>query len=132
MSARITEMLESIIGQLRQISSTETIIGKPVTFGDKMIVPVTKVMIGFGAGGAEGQQQGKGSGFGGGGGGGARVEPVGFIVIVEDKISFLPTAQKRFEGLIEAIPDIVEKIKGIKKPKSEGEENKDIKDREKK
>ena len=111
-------MLESVIGQLRQISSTETIIGKPVTLGEKLIVPVTRVMIGFGAGGAEGQQQGKGSGFAGGGGGGARVEPVGFIVIVDDKISFLPTSPRKFEGLIEAIPNIVEKIANIKKAKT--------------
>lgn len=125
MSTKITEMIESIIGQLKQVASTETVVGKSVTFGDKMIVPVTRVMIGFGAGGGEGQTQGKGSGFGGGGGGGARIEPVGFIVIVDDKISFLPTSAKKFEGLIDAIPDIIEKIRGLKKSKSD-DQNKEI------
>jgi uncharacterized spore protein YtfJ len=125
MPNKITELISSIIGELKQIATTETIIGEPTKLGDKMVVPVSRVSVGFGAGGGEGQTEDKGAGFGGGGGGGVRVEPVGFIVIDGDKVSFLPTKPGRFEGLIDSIPGVIEKVKSLKgksKSKDKGEE----------
>ncbi len=119
MPNKLNELLSSIIGELKQISATETIIGEPVTLADKKVVPVSRLMLGFGVGGGEGESEEKGSGFGGGGGGGIRIEPVGFIVIDDDKVSFLPTKPGRFEGLIEAIPGVLNKIKGMKKDKGD-------------
>ena len=117
MSNKITELISTIIGELKQVATTETIIGEAVKLGDKMVVPVSRVTVGFGAGGGEGQAQEKGSGFGGGGGGGARIEPVGFIVIDGDKVSFLPTKPGKFEGLIDSIPGVIEKVKSLTKGK---------------
>jgi len=119
MPNKLNELLSSIIGELKQISTTETIIGEPVTLADKKVVPVSRLMLGFGVGGGEGESEEKGSGFGGGGGGGIRIEPVGFIVIDGDKVSFLPTKPGRFEGLIEAIPGVFDKIKGMRKGKGD-------------
>jgi uncharacterized spore protein YtfJ len=122
MSNNITELLSTIIGELRKVATTETIIGESVKLGDKMVVPVSRVTVGFGAGGGEGQAPDKGSGFGGGGGGGARIEPVGFIVIDGDKVAFLPTKPGRFDNLIEAIPGIIDKVADLKKGKGKGED----------
>jgi len=128
MADKLTDLVSSIMSELKQIAKTETVIGEPVKLGEKMVVPVTKLMLGFGVGGGEGQSPEKGGGFGGGGGGGARIEPIGFIVIQEDKVSFLPTKQGHFEGLVDAIPGVVEKVKAFipkkdkaKSEKSEGE-----------
>jgi len=71
-------------------------------------------MVGFGVGGGEGEENDKRGGFAGGGAGGARVEPIGFIIIDEDKISFLPTKPGRVEGLIDSIPGIVDKFRSSK------------------
>jgi uncharacterized spore protein YtfJ len=120
MTNKLTDLLQSIIGELKQIAVTETIVGEPVALGDKKVVPVSRIMVGFGVGGGEGASEKQGEGFGGGGGGGVRIEPVGFIVIDEDKVSFLPTKAGKFEGLIEAIPDLFNKIKSLKKDKGEG------------
>ena len=122
MPDKLKGLLSSIIDELKQIAASETIVGKPVVLGDKSIVPVTKLMVGFGVGGGEGESDKKGQGFGGGGAGGARVEPVGFIVIGEDKVSFLPTKPGKFEGLIDAIPDVLDKVKALKKDKSVAED----------
>ena len=122
MPNKLEGLLSSIIDELKQISTSETIVGKPVVVGDKRIVPVTRVMVGFGVGGGESESDKKGQGFGGGGAGGARVEPVGFIVIGEDKVSFLPTKPGKFEGLVDAIPDVLDKVKGLKKDKSPPED----------
>jgi uncharacterized spore protein YtfJ len=123
MSAQLKETLSSIIGELKAIASTKTVIGEPLTLGDKMVVPVSRIMVGFGVGGGEGEEVKKRGGFAGGGAGGARIEPIGFILIDEDKISFLPTKPGRFEGLIDSIPGIVERLKKSNSAKRKGSEN---------
>lgn len=115
MPTRINELLTSIISQLKEIAATESIVGKPVTFGDKLVVPVSRLSVGFGAGGGEDESKGVNSRFGGGGGGGAKVEPVGFIIYDGNNFSFLPTTKGKYDGIIEAIPDLISKIKQFKK-----------------
>jgi uncharacterized spore protein YtfJ len=117
MPNKLEELSNSIITQLKEIAASDTIIGKQVTMGNKSVVPVTRVMVGFGVGGGEGQEGQVKSGFGGGGGGGVRVEPVGFIIIEEDKVSFLPTGRTKYEGLIAAIPDLITRLKDLKTDK---------------
>jgi uncharacterized spore protein YtfJ len=119
MSDKLKDFLESIIGELKHIADTETIIGKPVIFGAKTVVPVSRIMVGFGVGGGVDGSEKKGEGFGGAGGGGVRVEPVGFIVIDDEQASFLPTKPGKLEGLIDSIPDVFSKIKGLKQGKVE-------------
>ena len=114
MSAQLKETLSSIISELKAIATTKTIVGEPLTLADKMVVPVSRIMVGFGVGGGEGEETKKRGGFVGGGAGGVRIAPIGFIIIDEEKISFLPTKPGRFEGFIEAIPGIVEKFKSPK------------------
>ena len=97
MENQLTELIGTIMGELKEISKTESIVGEPVSLGEKMVVPVTKLSLGFAVGG----------------GGGAKVEPVGFIVIQEDNVSFLPTKPGKFEGLIDAIPGVINKVKDI-------------------
>ena len=115
MSENLKDLLSSIIGELRKIATTETVIGKPVGLGDKKAVPVSRISIGFGVGGGEGKSKDKEQGFGGGGGGGARVEPVGFIVLDGDRVSFLPTKQGKLDEIIELIPDVINKVVKSKK-----------------
>jgi uncharacterized spore protein YtfJ len=119
MPNKLEELSLSIISQLKEIAASDTVIGKQVTVGGKSVVPVTRVTVGFGVGGGEGAAGNNKSGFGGGGGGGVRVEPVGFIIIEEDNVSFLPTTRSKYEGLIAAIPDIVTKLKDLKKDSRE-------------
>lgn len=115
MPNKLEELSLSIIGQLKEIATSESVIGQAVTLGTKTVVPVTRVMVGFGVGGGEGEAKEARSNFGGGGGGGVRVEPVGFIIIEEDRVSFLPTTHSKYAGLIEAIPTVIEKIRGMRK-----------------
>lgn len=123
MSAQLKETLSSIIGEIKAIASTKTVIGDPLPLDDKMVVPVSRIMVGFGLGGGEGEETKKRGGFVGGGAGGARVDPIGFIIIDDERISFLPTKPGKFEGLIEAIPGIVEKFKKSKADKGGTAEN---------
>ncbi len=125
MPNNIMEMLSAIVGEIKTIAKSETIIGEPVTLGDKTVVPLVKISAGFGAGGGEGTDDQKRSGFGGGGGGGVMIEPAAFLVIDGDKVSLLPAKSQKIEKIFEAVPDILEKIgklmpKGKKDDQSDG------------
>ncbi len=127
------DILDTIMGHVEKLATTETIMGEPMTVGDKTIIPVMKVMVGFGAGGGEGEAPGKEgkkacAGSGGGGGGGLAISPAGFIVIDGDKISIHGPKPKAFESLFdtvfESVPDMVEKIVDIAGKKKEEKEEK--------
>jgi len=114
------EILSTILEKLRHLASTETVVGQPVTVGNLVILPVIKITVGFAAAGAEGTggkdtpNKSNATGTGGGGGGGANVTPVGFIVYDGGDIKFLSAAGKGgLENLIEAVPEMIEKIRNI-------------------
>jgi len=117
MPAQLKDTLSAIMSELKAIANTKTVVGDALNLDNRMVVPVSRIMVGFGVGGGEGEDVKKRGGFAGGGAGGARIEPMGFIIVDGKKISFLPTKPGRFEGLIEAIPGIVEKFKERKAEK---------------
>ena len=110
MANNVVEILKGVVGELREISKSETIVGEPITVGDKTVIPIVKISVGFGAGGGQGEHEKQGSGFGGGGGGGAKIEPAAFIIMDKDGISLLPATKGKWEGLIDSIPGLAKKI----------------------
>jgi len=111
---KVSEILESIVGELKDISKSQTVIGDPIKVGDKAVIPVVKISVGFGAGGGQGEATDKGGGFGGGGGGGARIEPSAFIIIDGDKVSMLSAKPGKLDALIEAVPGLFGKLKNMR------------------
>jgi len=111
---RVSEILKDIVGELKDIASSQTVIGDPITIGEKTVVPVVKISVGFGAGGGQGEYPEKGGGFGGGGGGAAKIEPSAFIIMDKDKISMLSAKPGKLDALVEAVPGLIGKIKDIK------------------
>lgn len=128
-------MVKTVVSELERLISTETVVGKPQTFGDVTIIPVCSVGFGFGAGGgsgtaAEGKEgRGKGSGEGAGGGAGGGVSPVALIVVRKDGVEVLPlktkgTIASAIESMGETIPRVMDKAMEMKKIKGEGKEKK--------
>ena len=60
MSNNVVDVLKGVVSELREIARTETIVGQAITVGDKTVIPVIKVSVGFGAGGGQGESE-KGS-----------------------------------------------------------------------
>lgn len=114
MNNNVVDLLKGVVGELREISKSETIIGHPITIGDKTVVPVVKLTVGFGAGGGQGTSTKSGEGFGGGGGGGARIEPAAFIIMDSEGIRVLPATKGMWDGLATALPEIVRSIAKLK------------------
>lgn len=121
MASTAEAIIKTLMDEIKTITKTETILGDPITVGNNTIIPVCRIMVGFGAGGGEGEMKEKRGGSGGGGGGGLRVEPAAFIVVKGDQVSIMGTKPSKLEGLVEAVPGIIEKIQKAKKAKKEEE-----------
>ncbi|OQX60129.1 sporulation protein [candidate division KSB1 bacterium] len=124
----ITNMIKNLLAELREMIKTETVVGEPIEAGDSVVIPVSKVSVGFGGGGGGSKADEKTAGGEGSGiGGGASIEPVAFIVITEGKAQLLTLAPKREFGLgkvIDLIPEILNKVKDLKsKPVKEETQN---------
>ena len=73
------EMLRETASELKGFLSTKNVMGDPVDFGDKLVVPVARYGFGFGAGGGH-SKDGGGQGAGAGGG----IEPVALVILHKD------------------------------------------------
>ncbi len=122
MASTAEAIIKTLMDEIKSITRTETILGDPINVGSNTIIPVCRIMVGFGAGGGEGEMKEKQGGSGGGGGGGLKVEPAAFIVIKGDEVTIHGAKPGKLEGLFEAVPGIIEKIQSAKKSKKEKEE----------
>lgn len=109
MANNVVDILKGVVGELKEVARSETIIGEPVTVGDKTVIPVVKISFGFGAGGGQ-RDSGQADQFGGGGGGGAKIEPAAFIILDEDGVKVLPAGKGKWDSIIDAIPGVAKKI----------------------
>lgn len=128
--SKMDGFVKSILSELKQMVTTETVVGEPLKVEDKTVVPVIKFSVGFGAGGGEGTGEApvskdgtpsKGTGSGQGGGGGIKVDPVAFLTVHDGKPVLLPVSKRgaNLEKLVDAVPDLVEKIQAIRDKKED-------------
>lgn len=120
MSHPIEGLMEAAISNIKGMADVETVIGEPVTAPDgTILVPVSSVAFGFGVGGSEfGAKSGtqvKEPMFGGGCGGGATVKPMGFLVISNGSVRFIPMSEgaSPVDKIIDMIPGMIDKVNGV-------------------
>lgn len=121
MASTAEAIIKTLMDEIKTITKTDTILGEPINVGNNTIIPVCRIMVGFGAGGGEGEMKEKRGGSGGGGGGGVRIEPAAFVVIKGDEVTVTGARPGKLEGLFEAVPGIIEKIQKAKQAKKEEE-----------
>lgn len=110
MPNNVSEILKNIVGELKEMARSQSVVGEPITLGNKIVVPLVKISVGFGAGGGQTEKQSEGANFGGGGGGGAKIEPAAFIVVDGDKVTLLAAKPGKYDSLLEAVPALVGKL----------------------
>lgn len=121
---RMSEIMETAISNLKSAMGADTIIGEAIkTDSGTVIIPVSKLSVGFVSGGIDytGKIAEKKNNFGGGGGTGMTLTPVCFLVIhsegsveilnVNDPARNYPDPVSDIVGLVEKSPDIISKIK---------------------
>ena len=127
------KFISTSLTKIRELVDAQTIIGEPInTNGGTVIIPVSKVTVGYVTGGLDysskkddaTQKPNAPKNFGGGGGTGVSVVPVGFLTVTaEGNVTFLPVGGNGGNGggdpidkianLVERTPDILEKIKAV-------------------
>lgn len=129
----MSNCIEGILGvsmeKIREMVDVNTIVGDPITAPNgTTIIPISKVTFGFASGGSDLPVQ-TAEKFAGGAGAGVTVKPQAFIVIKQDgdvELLELGAKSSPVEGIVDAIPGVIEKIKGFvadkKKKDSEADE----------
>lgn len=107
------EFNETTLGKIKEMVDVNTIVGTPITTPDGItLIPVTKVIFGFGSGGGDYPAK-DATGFGGGGGAGVKLDPVGFLVINDGVVKMLnitAPANSTVDRLVEQLPDVMDKV----------------------
>ena len=122
----IEGLMLTAMSSIENMIDVNTIIGEPIeTSNNIVIIPISKVCFGFAAGGSEfkGETINEYSKkdkdekvqyrlpFGGGSGATVSINPIGFIIVENDKVRLLPvTHTSCLDKILDYIPDLFEKI----------------------
>ena len=83
----IYTLIEKVTDRLDGLARGNAVVSKTISVGDKHVIPLCELSLGFGAGGGSGEgtdSSGKGSGQGQGGGSGAGIKATPLAVVVVD------------------------------------------------
>ncbi|MBQ8868944.1 MAG: GerW family sporulation protein [Oscillospiraceae bacterium] len=122
----ITELMSSTIEKLRELANSETVVGNPIQVAENtVIIPVSKLSLGFASGGSDFPSKNPKDLFGGGGGAGVTVTPKAFLVVENGNVRLLQLAKdgESIDRLCNMIPDAINQISSfIKKDKEDAEQ----------
>lgn len=121
----IETLMKTAMESIQKMINVNTVIGDPVeTPAGSVIIPVSRVSVGFAAGGSEfnaldidtgedkkSEDENSKLPFGGGSGGGVSVKPVGFLVVSQDQVRLLPVEGNVLaDRLLDEMPTLIDKF----------------------
>ncbi|MBC3515469.1 GerW family sporulation protein [Neobittarella massiliensis] len=113
----IQGLIDSAMNKIREMIDGNTVIGDPIRMGeDCVIIPVSKVSIGFASGGSDLPTKVQKDMFGGGSGGGLSVSPIGFLVVNKGDVRLMEFTKKSdttADRLVSMVPDVVDKVTSL-------------------
>lgn len=136
----IEGLMQTAMNSIKEMIDVNTIIGEPIeTTQGAVIIPISKVCLGFASGGSEfrgetiDEYRKKDKEeevqyrlpFGGGSGAGISINPVAFVVVSNEAIKILPIEHNSaIEKLMDYVPEIMEKANLIAEKTMEKNEQK--------
>ena len=140
---KLNDIIQTYLDSIRSMVDSNTVIGSPITTANgTLVIPVSKVFVGFASGGVD--YLGKNTqststsvnNFGGGGGTGLTVSPVAFLVVsphgdvqllnVNEPTSDRSDPISQIVGLLDRSPELIEKLKAIFAKKSDESDEKPL------
>jgi sporulation protein YtfJ len=114
----IEGLMKTTMDSIKEMIDVNTIVGDAVeTKEGGVIIPISKVSIGFASGGSEFCKDAKSAEnktdfpFGGGSGAGMSVQPVAFLVVKNEQVKLLPVKQSNsIERIVDGIPEIIDEV----------------------
>ncbi len=128
----IRSLMETTLETIKGSIDTNTIIGEPIRSENTVVVPISKVTIGFGIGGGEYSkgydknkeiEKEKDANFAGGSGGAVSISPVAFVVIEngETRVMSLDSNINMVDNILTLTPKIIDKLQKVVKDNGESE-----------
>lgn len=107
----LRQVIDATLENLKNIMSTDTVIGEPMTvMEDTVIIPVSKVSVGFTSGGVDFDgKKTDNKHFGGGNGAGMSVSPIAFLVVTKNGVELLNINKETQNTLADTVSDFVSK-----------------------
>ena len=109
----IEGLMETAMHEIKGMMDVNTIIGDPITSPDgSVIIPVSKVSVGFASGGSDFATKHPKDLFGGGSGAGLTINPIAFLVIRGGNVKLLQLSDTGTTAgqVVSAVPNVIEKI----------------------
>lgn len=129
-ASSIKNLMDTTLESIRTTIDANTIIGDPIKTETTVVVPISKVTIGFGIGGGEyskgisdkekNENNDNDSNFAGGSAGAITVQPVAFVVVEEGetRLMSLDHSINMVDNILSVTPKILEKIQKLKNNES--------------
>ena len=119
----LKDMINGSLEQIRTIIDADTVVGKEIiTPGGTVIIPISKISMGFASGGLDLPNKTKAAqkGFGGGGGTGVTINPIGFLIVSPTgRVEMLPLTQEapgpieQIAEILDHTPEIINRVKTL-------------------
>ncbi len=125
----IQSLMSVTMDKIRQMTDSNTIIGKPITTEDgTTILPVSKVSFGFASAGTDfdGKNAANKDLFGGGSGAGVNIQPVAFLVIKDGCVRTIQLSEgnNTLDRALTMVPELIEKVSVLLKKDEEASADK--------
>lgn len=118
----IQSIMETTLETIKNSIDSNTIVGNPIKAEASVIVPISKVTVGFGIGGGEYNKSCKtntncDTNFAGGSGGAVTISPVAFVVVEngETRLISLEDNVNLVDNILTVTPRIIDKVQRILK-----------------
>ena len=111
----IGELMQSTMENVRNILKVDTVVGDPIYTPDGiMLVPISKISVGFGGGGVEFNSKQAGERpYGGGNATGVKIEPIGFLIVKDGTVRMVnvtPPASNTVDRVIDLVPQVMDRV----------------------
>jgi len=111
----INDFSESTVQKIREMIDVNTIVGTPITTPDGiMVIPVSKVSLGFVSGGADWTKEAaKDKSFSCGTGTGVTINPVAFLVVKDGSVRLINVnmpSDTTLDRVIDLVPEVLDKV----------------------
>lgn len=134
----IQSIMETTVETIKNSIDSNTIVGNPIKTEDSVIVPISKVTVGFGIGGGEYNKNIKNNtncdtNFAGLSGGAITISPVAFVVVEkgETRLISLEDNVNLVDNILTVTPRIIDKVQKILKHDNNIKFQEDLNDEDK-
>ncbi len=108
----IHNLLKISLENIKEMTDVNAVVGDPIkNIEGTIIIPISKLVMGFAAGGSEFSPSKEKMPFGGGTGGSLSINPIAFLVVKDNEIKLLHLEQGThvYETMIEKVPELANK-----------------------